>query len=73
LCYLVSNLLEHLCNQPGQARLVTGAASRAILAVKVFIEQQAIAPMWIGWHHFITAEDGAPPVLIAPVDPDESL
>src|SRR5262249_31107617 len=34
-------------NDPGPARLVTGAEPGAIVAVEVLIEQDKVAPMWV--------------------------
>src|SRR3954469_23885762 len=52
---------------------MTRAASRAVVAMKIFMEQQTIAPVWIGVHSGVIAEYGAPSVLIARVNADKPL
>jgi hypothetical protein len=41
----VAKQLDHLGHQPGPACLVAGAKTRAIVAVKVFVEQYVIPPV----------------------------
>ena len=47
LLWLFAALLEEFGDQGGPAGLMTGANTRTVVTVKVFIEQQQVAPVRI--------------------------
>src|SRR5262249_37851344 len=51
--------VQHEGDQPRPAGLVTGADAGAIVAVKVFIEEQAVPPMGVGLEERCPAEHRA--------------
>ena len=53
---MLAALLQEFCDEPGPAGLVAGADARAVVAVKIFIEEQVILPLRIGLESFRTAE-----------------
>src|SRR5262245_16100627 len=46
-----SDLFKHFRDQSGPAGLVARAAPRAVVAMKILMEQQTVAPVRIGLHH----------------------
>src|SRR5262245_5647104 len=50
-------LLNQLCDQSGPAGLVACTDPSPVVAVEVFVEQEAIMPMWIVLESVCPAED----------------
>jgi hypothetical protein len=55
--------LDDFCHEPGPAGLVARAESRSVVPVKVFIEQDVVAPVRIGLELFGASINRTPPCL----------
>src|SRR5437764_1499324 len=55
-------LADQVRYQPGPTGLVRGAAAPAVVAVKVFMEQDVVLEMGIGLKFFVAAEHRTPTV-----------
>ena len=64
--------LQELGHQPGPAGLVTGPHTRAIIAMKKFIEQDVVAPVWVILEFIRTALDRATSLIITHKYPCQS-
>src|SRR4051794_16514821 len=60
-----AEIVEQDCDQPGPAGLVAGADAGAIVAMKVLVEQEAVAPMRVILELPRGAEDGPPAAAVA--------
>src|SRR5215467_1043090 len=56
--------LDQLCHHPSPAGLVAGTQPGAIVAVEILVEEDIIAPVWIGLEFFGTTVDGSAPLFI---------
>jgi hypothetical protein len=61
--------VDQQSNDPGPSRLMAGAETGAVVTVKVFVEQQMIAPIGITLKFFGAPEHRPPAGLIAQEDP----
>src|SRR5260221_12532480 len=64
-----STLLQHLSDQPGPTRLMAGADTRTVVAVKVLVEEDQVAPVRIGLIAPISPMYGTPAVGVLQEDP----
>src|SRR5262245_6638288 len=60
--------LDHGCDDPGPAGLMTGADTGAVVAVKVFVEQQVVAPARVCLEFLGAAIDRAAAGMVAEED-----
>src|SRR6476660_4195973 len=60
--------LDQLGYQSCPSGLMAGAQSGAVVTVKVFIEQDVVAPVGIALEFLCAAIDGPPPLLVAGED-----
>src|SRR6267142_3925499 len=64
-------LLDELGDEPRPARLVAGADAGALIAVKILVEEEKVAPVWIDLERPDGAVHGAPAVAAAQEQADE--
>src|SRR5258706_10675993 len=65
--------LDQLRDDASPTCLVASPQARAIISVKVLVEQHVILPVGIGLEFFRTTVNRPPPRLIAEEDPDQSI
>src|SRR6478609_1449119 len=63
---------DHVGDQGAPARLVRRPQPTAGIAVEVLVEEEVVLEVWIGLKLLVAAEDGTPPVLVAPEDADHA-
>src|SRR6185437_14705134 len=56
-------LLDQLCHERGPSRLVRRAEPGAVVAVKILVKRDEVAPVWIALEALLAAEHGAAPVV----------
>src|SRR5580704_11125878 len=69
---LLAALFNEFCDQAGPAGLMAGADASAIIAVKVFIEKNQVAPMGIALKNLGSSRDRAAAVRITQEDVNEA-
>src|SRR5689334_12590411 len=67
-----SALFNQLRNQPRPTRLVTRPNAGAVVAMKVFVEIDVVAPLRLGLEFLEAAEHWPPPVFRPQEDPCQS-
>ena len=65
--------LNHLGYQPCPAGLMTGTESRAIVAMKVLVKEDVVAPVGICLEFLRATIDSSPAVFVAQTDTGESV
>ena len=71
--YSLAALLQQFRYQASPSSLMTGAHPSSIVAMKVFMERNKIAPIRIGLKLFDSAEDRTPLIRISQEDVREAL
>ncbi len=61
-------LLKEFCDEPSPAGLMAGANAGPVVPMKVFIEEDVVAPVRIALESVLGAEDGPSPGVIAQED-----
>jgi hypothetical protein len=49
--------LQQIGDEPGPTRLMAGAQPRAVVAMKILVEMEVIAPLWIALNFHPLAKD----------------
>src|SRR6516225_7463454 len=65
-------LLDHLGHKSGPPSLVACSNSRAVIAMKVFMELNEVAPLRVALKFAQTAVDGPAPRVISKENPDKA-
>src|SRR5215203_5322165 len=68
-----SPLVNQGGDEAGPAGLVRGAEAHAGVAVEVFVEEDEVAPVWVGLKFFVPAVGGAAAVGVAREEADEAF
>src|SRR5438445_13847951 len=68
-----SLLLDEVGNEAGPAGLVARAYTSAVVAIKVLVERNVVAPVWIMLEGLLIAEHRPPPVSVPRKDADQAL
>ena len=62
---LFAALLQHLGDEPRPPRLMAGADSRAVVAVKILVKKHQIAKVGVALEALVAPRDRAPPLVVA--------
>src|SRR5579871_6985436 len=73
LTAILAVLLDEFGDERRPAGLVAGAESGAVVAVKILIERNVIAPQRAALKELVRAEDGPAPVGVAREDSHEAV
>src|SRR6516162_7872009 len=69
---LFPTLLQEFCYQPRPPRLMAGADARAVVAVKILVEQNQVSPMRVHLKFLIASVNGTAPILIPQENPGQA-